>query len=129
MVIGQRLSGEEHWRRTKEHGGTRDSSTSFLDKLKLDSEGDCSFKPEISRGAEISQDFFFWGSIFLKSSKVGLLGEISCEVRFLSGQIPARDKDRPTSDLDPGGQRGGSGALVTKMLSTLELGSSRTSSC
>jgi hypothetical protein len=67
--------------------------------------------------------------IFLKSSKVGLLGEISCEVRFLSGQIPARDKDRPTSDLDPGGLRGGSGALVTKMLSTLELGSSRTSSC
>jgi len=42
----------------------------------------------------------FWGLIFLKSSKVGLLGEISCEVRFLSGQIPARDKDRPTSDLD-----------------------------
>lgn len=76
------------------------TSTSFLDKLKLDSEGDCSFKPEISRGAEISQDFFFWGLIFLKSSKVGLLGEISCEVRFLSGQIPARDKDRPTSDLD-----------------------------
>ena len=68
--------------------------------------------------------------IFLKSSKVGLLGEISCEVRFLSGQIPARDKDRPTSDLDPGdGLRGGSGALVTKMLNTLELGSSRTSSC
>ena len=71
----------------------------------------------------------FWGLIFLKSSKVGLLGEISCEVRFLSGQIPARDKDRPTSDLDPGGLRGGSGALVTKMLNTLELGSSRTSSC
>ena len=61
--------------------------------------------------------FLFWGSIFLKSSKVGLLGEISCEVRFLSGQIPARDKDRPTSDLDRGGHRGGSGALVTKMLS------------
>ena len=37
------------------------TSTSFLDKLKLDSEGDCSFKPEISRGAEISQDFFFGG--------------------------------------------------------------------
>ena len=37
------------------------TSTSFLDKLKLDSEGDCSFKPEISQGAEISQDFFFGG--------------------------------------------------------------------
>ena len=63
VVIGQRLSGDA-WRRTKEHGGTRDSSTSFLDKLKLDSEGDCSFKPEISRGAEISQDFFFGGRFF-----------------------------------------------------------------
>jgi len=63
VVIGQRHSGDA-WRRTKEHGGTRDSSTSFLDKLKLDSEGDCSFKPEISRGAEISQDFFFGGRFF-----------------------------------------------------------------
>jgi hypothetical protein len=44
------------------------TSTSFLDKLKLDSEGDCSFKPEISRGAEISQDFFL-GVDFSKKLK------------------------------------------------------------
>merc|ERR1712223_266019 len=49
------------WRRTKEHGGTRDSSTSFLDKLKLDSEGDCSFKPEISfLGVDFSKKLKSW---------------------------------------------------------------------
>jgi len=67
VVIGQRLSGDA-WRRTKEHGGTRDSSTSFLDKLKLDSEGDCSFKPEISRGPRFLK-ISFLGVDFSKKLK------------------------------------------------------------
>merc|ERR1719219_1481864 len=75
------------------------TSTSFLDNSNLTLKVTALSNRRFLGGRDFSR-FLFWGSIFLKSSKVGLLGEISCEVRFLSGQIPARDKDRPTSDLD-----------------------------